>query len=87
MRQRLHHRPGEGDGILIVVQGTNGSRGQGPAIHDAGVEFNFAQEVWQATVADRMVLGISLDKLNPGHQRVDGAAASAKDFEIGRAHV
>ena len=55
-----------------ILQTGDAAAGQRVAVHDAGVELYRADGVAQAAEADRMDLGIVLDRLRAGQGGVEG---------------
>ncbi len=80
MGQGFHYFAGDGDGVQITFHGSHGAAFQGAAVHNAGVQFHFAQQIGEAAVPYGVVVGIGFYQANAGLYGVYGRAPVSQNL-------
>jgi hypothetical protein len=76
----FHDAAREIDRILIALQGANGSGTESGAFHDAGIEFDFTEEIGEAGEADGMIVRIRFHQAGSGDDGIKGRPTATQDF-------
>src|SRR6266852_5172309 len=83
----LHHGLGEARDIFDAAHARDGAGAVRGAVHDAGVQLDFALFVGQAAVADGIVVGVVFDDGDGGYDGVEGVATFFEDVHAATERV
>src|SRR5229473_3444666 len=75
----LHHGFGEARDVFDAAHARDGAGAVRGAVHDAGVQLDFALFVGEAAVANGVVVGVVFDDGDGGHDGVEGVATFFED--------
>ena len=78
--QLVHHAACDRDGVAVAPQCADGASAQAGAIHDRGIEFDLAEQVGVAAIADRMISGIVLDQARGSFDGIERRAARRENL-------
>src|SRR6266852_7660373 len=83
----LHHGFCEAGNVFDAADARDGTGAVRGAVHDASVELDFALFVWQAGIADGVVVGVVFDDGDGGYDGVEGVATFFEDVHAATERV